>query len=56
VALRGARPGLPDVHTCKRQNRAHMGSLVNDDYATLWGYPWTDMPKDSGVLKVFSLP
>jgi len=32
------------------------GSLVSDDYATLWGYPWTDMPKDSGVLKVFSLP
>jgi glucose dehydrogenase len=31
------------------------GSLVSDDYAGLWGAPWTSMPKDSGVLKVFAL-
>ncbi len=31
------------------------GSLVSDDYATLWGAPWTTMPKDSGVLKVFAV-
>jgi glucose dehydrogenase len=31
------------------------GSLVSDDYATLWGAPWTTMPKDAGVLKVFAL-
>jgi alcohol dehydrogenase (cytochrome c) len=31
------------------------GSLVSDDYATLWGAPWTSMPKDAGVLKVFAV-
>ena len=31
------------------------GSLVGDGYGDLWGEPWTDMPKDSGVLKVFAL-
>ena len=33
----------------------YLDSLVSDDYATLWGTPWTDMPKDSGVLKVFAV-
>jgi glucose dehydrogenase len=31
------------------------GSLVGDGYGELWGEPWISMPKDSGVLKVFSL-
>jgi glucose dehydrogenase len=31
------------------------GSLVSDDYATLWGEPWKSMPKDQGVLKVYAL-
>lgn len=31
------------------------GSLVGDGYGDLWGAPWTNMPKDSGVLKVFAL-
>ena len=31
------------------------GSLVGDGYGDLWGEPWVSMPKDSGVLKVFSL-
>jgi len=31
------------------------GSLVGDGYGDLWGAPWTSMPKDSGVLKVFAL-
>jgi glucose dehydrogenase len=31
------------------------GSLVSDGYGDLWGEPWVSMPKDSGVLKVFSL-
>jgi PQQ-dependent dehydrogenase (methanol/ethanol family) len=31
------------------------GSLVGDGYGDLWGEPWKSMPKDSGVLKVFSL-
>jgi PQQ-dependent dehydrogenase (methanol/ethanol family) len=31
------------------------GSLVGDGYGDLWGAPWTSMPKDSGVLKVFAV-
>jgi alcohol dehydrogenase (cytochrome c) len=31
------------------------GSLVGDGYGDIWGEPWISMPKDSGVLKVFSL-
>jgi glucose dehydrogenase len=31
------------------------GSLVSDDYAKLWGEPFTSMPKDSGVLKVYAV-
>jgi PQQ-dependent dehydrogenase (methanol/ethanol family) len=31
------------------------GSLVSDGYGDLWGEPWKSMPKDSGVLKVFTL-
>ena len=31
------------------------GSLVGDGYGDLWGEPWVSMPKDSGVLKVYSL-
>ena len=31
------------------------GSLVGDGYGDLWGEPWKSMPKDSGVLKVFSV-
>lgn len=32
------------------------GSLVTDGYGDLWGEPYTSMPTDSGVLKVFALP
>lgn len=31
------------------------GSLVSDGYGDLWGEPYTSMPTDSGVLKVFAL-
>src|SRR5215468_2232235 len=32
------------------------GSLVGDEYAALFGGPFKNMPKDSGVIKVFALP
>ena len=31
------------------------GSLVTDGYGDLWGEPYTSMPTDGGVLKVFAL-
>ncbi len=32
------------------------GGLVGDDYAAFFGGSFAQMPKDSGVLKVFALP
>ena len=32
------------------------GGLAGDDYAAFFGGPFAQMPKDSGVLKVFALP
>lgn len=32
------------------------GSLVGDDFTTLWGEPFASMAKDSGAIVVFSLP
>jgi PQQ-dependent dehydrogenase (methanol/ethanol family) len=32
------------------------GGLAGDDYATFFGGPFAQMPKDSGVIKVFALP
>jgi hypothetical protein len=30
--------------------------LAGDDYPSFFGGPFAQMPKDSGVLKVFALP
>ena len=32
------------------------GGLAGDDYATFFGGTFAQMPKDSGVIKVFALP
>ena len=32
------------------------GGLAGDDYASFFGKPYSNFPKDSGVLVVFRLP